>query len=54
MRRQGLTIFLIFFGIATLDALTHGHWLRIVFWLAMGLGFVALDWWGGRRRNHVS
>jgi hypothetical protein len=49
MRRQGLTIFFIFFGIATLDALTSGQWLRVAFWLAMGAGFVALDWWGSRR-----
>ncbi|HEV8399412.1 MAG TPA: hypothetical protein VGQ18_06170 [Gemmatimonadales bacterium] len=54
MRRQGVTIFIIFFGIATLDALTSGHWLRVAFWLAMGAGFVALDWFGGRRRDHVA
>jgi hypothetical protein len=53
MRRQGLTIFCIFFGIATLDALTSGRWLRIVFWLAMGVAFAALDWWGSRRSDHV-
>ena len=53
MRRQGLTIFIIFFGIATLDALTDGAWLRIVFWLAMGGAFAALDWWGSRRGHHV-
>jgi len=49
MRRQGVTIFLLFFGIATLDALTDGRWPRIVFWLAMGVTFAALDWWGSRR-----
>lgn len=54
MRWQGVTIFVVFFGIATLDALTDGHWLRIAFWLAMGGGFAALDWWGSRRRDHVS
>ena len=51
MRRQGLTIFIIFFGIATLDALTSGRWLRIAFWLAMGAGFVAFDWWTLRSRR---
>jgi len=45
----GITIFLLFFGIATLDALTSRNWLRIVFWVAMGLGFALLDWWGHRR-----
>jgi len=54
MRRQGITIFVIFFGIATLDALTSGRWLRIVFWLAIGVAFAALDWWGSRRSHHVS
>lgn len=49
MRRQGLTIFLLFFGIAALDALMDGRWPRIVFWLAMGVAFAALDWWGSRR-----
>lgn len=53
MRRQGLAIFVIFFGIATLDALTSGRWLRIVFWVAMGMAFAALDWWGSRRRDDV-
>lgn len=53
MRRQGLTIFFIFFGIATLDALTSGRWLRIVFWLGMGVAFAALDWWGSRRGDQV-
>jgi len=54
MRSQGLTIFFIFFGIATLDALTSGRWVRIAFWLAMGAAFLAFDWWGSRRRDHVS
>ncbi len=49
MRRQGVTIFLLFFGIATLDALTSGRWPRIAFWLVMGAAFAALDWWGSRR-----
>jgi hypothetical protein len=30
-----LTIFLLFFGIALLDAIKGGHWLRILFWLAI-------------------
>jgi hypothetical protein len=54
MRWQGVTLFLVFFGIATLDALTSGRWLRIVFWLGMGVTFAVLDWWGSRRQNHVS
>jgi len=46
----GITMFLLFFGIATMDALTAGNWLRIVFWVLMGVGFVLLDWWGHRQR----
>lgn len=54
MRHQGLTVFLLFFGIATLDALNDGRWLRIAFWLAMGVGFALLDWWGGRRAGSAA
>ena len=43
-------MFLLFFGIATMDALTSRNWFRIVFWVAMGVAFAALDWWGQRRR----
>ena len=49
MPRQGVTVFLLFFGIATLDALNEGRWLRIAFWLALGVGFAILDWWGVRK-----
>jgi hypothetical protein len=50
MSWPGATMFLLFFGIATMDALTSRNWLRIVFWMLMGAGFVFLDWWGQRRR----
>ena len=49
MRWPGITMFVLFFGIATMDALTSRNWLRIVFWVAMGVGFALLDWWGNRR-----
>ena len=45
MRFQGITVFLIFFGIATLDALTSGSWPRIAFWIVLGVGFALLDLW---------
>jgi len=35
----GLTIFIIFFGAAMLDAITTRNWLRSIFWLAMGVVF---------------
>jgi hypothetical protein len=50
MSPRGVTIFLVFFGVATLDALKDGRWPRIAFWLAMGAGFALLDGWGQRRR----
>ena len=51
MSWPGVTMFLLFFGIATMDALSSRNWLRIVFWVAMGVGFAFLDWWGQRRRT---
>jgi Flp pilus assembly protein protease CpaA len=52
MPRAGLTIFIIFFGLATLEAITDGRWLRIAFWLTLAGIFALLDWWGHRR--HVT
>ena len=40
---QGFIVFLLFFGIALLDALHTFDWLRIVFWLATGLVFIVAD-----------
>jgi len=50
MSWPGITMFLLFFGIATMDALTSRNWLRIVFWIAMAIAFAALDYMGQRRR----
>lgn len=41
--RTNLTIFILFFGIALLDAIRGGHWLRIVFWLCVGTLFFLAD-----------
>jgi len=41
--RTNLTIFILFFGIALLDAIRGGHWLRVLFWLAIGAFFFAAD-----------
>ncbi|HEX6187662.1 MAG TPA: hypothetical protein VFZ40_06260 [Pyrinomonadaceae bacterium] len=41
----GFTVFIIFFGAATLDAITTRSWLRSIFWLAMGVVFfIAGNW----------
>ena len=49
MTRPGVTIFILFFGVAFLDALTDGRWPRIAFWATMGVAFLTLDWWGHRK-----
>ncbi|HEY9384707.1 MAG TPA: hypothetical protein VIP80_14440 [Gemmatimonadales bacterium] len=41
--RTNFTIFILFFGIALLDAIRGGHWLRILFWLAIGAVFFLAD-----------
>ena len=43
MKHAGITIFLLFFGLSLLDAFWGGHWVRALFWIGMGLAFVALD-----------
>ncbi len=37
------TIFLLFFGVALIDALTGGSVFGILFWLAVGAVFVSAD-----------
>jgi hypothetical protein len=39
----GFAIFVLFFGIALLDAFREGAWLRAAFWCAIGILFIALD-----------
>ena len=43
--RPGLTVFILFFGIALLDAVGGGHWARALFWVAMGGGVLAARSW---------
>lgn len=47
MAKNGLTIFVLFFGIALLDAVGGGQWWQVAFWIAIGLAFVIL----GRMRR---
>ena len=42
------TVFLLFFGVALLDALRTGSWLRAAFWIVLGLCFVGADVIGRR------
>jgi hypothetical protein len=43
------TIFLVFFGVALIDALAGGSVFGILFWLAVGAAFVYADWRRVRR-----
>lgn len=52
MRRPWLAIFVLFFGLSVVEALTDGRWLRVLFWVAMAAIFGALEWLGHRR--HVA
>ena len=36
-------IFVLFFGVATLEAFQTQNWLKAAFWLAIGLVFLAAD-----------
>ena len=37
------TVFLLFFGIATIEAFRSGNWINVVFWLVIGFIFLAAD-----------
>ena len=37
------TIFLLFFGVAALEALQMRNWLKAGFWLAIGCAFLYMD-----------
>ena len=38
-----VAIFLLFFGVALLEAVQAGNWLKAIFWLAIGLVFLVAD-----------
>lgn len=44
-------IFLLFFGIAALDAIQAQNWLRAAFWFAIGLVFFLADNMGSIRKS---
>jgi hypothetical protein len=39
----GFTVFIIFFAIATLEAIQTQNWPRIIFWLITGAVFMLAD-----------
>jgi hypothetical protein len=44
-----MAVFILFFGLATIEALTDGRWPQILFWLGTAAAFWLLDWWGQKR-----
>jgi hypothetical protein len=40
---SNVTVFLLFFGIALLDAIQSHAWVRAVLWVAIGLVFLRAD-----------
>jgi cell division protein FtsW (lipid II flippase) len=39
----GFVIFILFFGIALLEAINTRNWMMVIFWAAIGLLFFVLD-----------
>jgi hypothetical protein len=37
------TVFLLFFGVATLEAFQTRNWIKAAFWLAIGIVFLLAD-----------
>jgi hypothetical protein len=40
---SGFTVFLLFFGVAILEAFQTHNWLKAVFWLAIGFIFLIME-----------
>ena len=47
----GFTIFILFFGVALLEAFQSGNWIKAMFWLAIGAVFLIGD--SVRKREHI-
>lgn len=40
---SNFTVFLLFFGVATLEAIQTANWAKTVFWVAIGIVFLVAD-----------
>jgi hypothetical protein len=40
---SNVTVFLLFFGLALMEAMLAKHWLLVLFWLAIGFVFLLGD-----------
>ena len=45
IRLEAFTIFVLFFGMAMLDAFQSHDWIRAALWLAIGSVFLVADNW---------
>ena len=47
---NAFAIFVLFFGVALIDAVQHGPWTRVLFWLVVGVLFLVMarGWQGPR------
>jgi hypothetical protein len=43
IKLQGFTIFVLFFGVAMLEAFQTRNWIKAAFWLAIGVVFLLAD-----------
>lgn len=43
-------IFVLFFGVALLEAFQTGNWIKAVFWVAIGLVFLVADNFSRRKQ----
>jgi hypothetical protein len=43
IRLDALTIFLLFFGVATVETFQTRNWLKAAFWMAIGVVFLVAD-----------
>lgn len=40
---QGTAVFILFFGVAMLEAFKTGNWSLSIFWMAVGTAFLTAD-----------
>jgi len=40
---KNFTVFLLFFGVAVIEAFQTRNWIKAIFWVAIGLVFLAAD-----------
>jgi hypothetical protein len=40
---SNVTVFLLFFGVATLETFQTRNWIKAIFWLAIGIVFLVAD-----------